>query len=118
MSHAPGSPDIGPTTDHYELEALKKSLANLAIESYVQGYAKYSRDMIEEVEQTVTDPQWAETVRMNENAWNEIQSAYLFKRALLTLIAQYKAEGYLAATLDKFAQLVENGHDGWSYGDE
>lgn len=61
---------------------------------------------------------WESLVRMPEEAWNEIQSAYVFKRALLTLISQYKAEGYLAATLDKFAMLVENGNDGWNYGED
>lgn len=87
-----------------------------------QGFEAFNMGYQAAMKELFTTPaeieEFEELARMPEEAWNEIRSAYVYKRFLLSLIAQYKAEGYLAATLDKFAQLVENGHDGWIQGDE
>lgn len=94
---------------------LKDTLVKQSLEAFNSGYQAAMKELFT----TPADIQeFEQLARMPEDSWNEIQSAYAFKRFLLTLINQYKAEGYLAATLDKFAQLVENGHDGWTYGDE
>lgn len=94
---------------------LQELIARQGVMAFNSGYETAMRQMLA----TPKDREdWDALVRMPEEAWNEIQSAYLLKRALLTLINQYKAEGYLAATLDKIAMLIENGNDGWNYGED
>lgn len=42
MSHAPGSPDKGPTTDHYieqAAELAKKAIVNESVEAYMKGWS-------------------------------------------------------------------------------
>lgn len=58
-----------------------------------------------------------EPQNLSEDDWNEVSSAQVFQQNLLTLIAQFKSEGYVAATLDKFAALVIGGYDGFKRGE-
>lgn len=94
---------------------IKDTLVKQGFEAFNSGYQAAMKELFT----TPADiEEFEKLARMSEESWNEIRSAYVYKRFLLTLINQYKAEGYIAATLDKFAQLVENGHDGWTFGDD
>lgn len=55
---------------------------------------------------------------LTENQWTEIQTADDFKKSILELINDYKARGYVAVTLDKFAKLVIGGHAGFTFGED
>lgn len=81
------------------------------------------REQLEDVEVTNLDRAAPtsgeiELTDMTEDDWNEIQDAGVFQKALVTLIARYKSEGYVAATLDKFAGLVVGGHAAWNEDEE
>jgi hypothetical protein len=55
---------------------------------------------------------------LTENEWSEIDTADDLTKSLLQLISQYKAEGYVAVTLDKVARLIIGGHAGFIEGEE
>jgi hypothetical protein len=83
------------------------------------------REQLEEVSMDQLDiaaqpyhPHELELNNLTEDEWNEIDDAAQFQKALLTLISQYKSEGWVAVTLDKFARLVIGGHAGFIYGEE
>lgn len=83
------------------------------------------RDQLEDVSLDSLDkaaeglrPKQLELTELTEDEWNEIDSAVVFQKSLLTLLDKYKAEGYVAATLDKFAALVIGGHAAWKEEEE
>lgn len=55
---------------------------------------------------------------LTENEWTEIETAEDFRKSILELINDYKAQGYVAVTLDKVAKLVIGGHAGFIDGED
>ena len=81
------------------------------------------REQLEDVEVTNLDralgtTEQVELTEMTEDQWNDISDAATIQKSLLSLIDRYKSEGYVAATLDKFAALVVGGHAAWKEDEE
>lgn len=87
------------------LQALREQLEEVSMDQLDKGAQLYQ-------------PHQLDLNTLTEDEWNEIDDAAQFQKALLTLISQYKSDGYVAVTLDKFAELVIGGHAGFMRGQE